>query len=174
MGVRYLIVVRHAKAERLAAGGRDVDRSLSARGRRQCARLRDWATDDHGLAPYGPATALVSASVRTRETFLLGFANTALVTTHSESSVIYNGERDVSADVVMSELAAHDVGGASLLLVGHNPTLSELIATLVAPTPSWLRDGYPTASVCVVALPGPGPFTAGRYEMVARFVVDER
>jgi phosphohistidine phosphatase SixA len=76
--VRYLTIVRHAKAEKATSDQRDFDRKLSGRGRRECEQLRAWANDTSELGRFGPTTALVSAAARTKETFRRAFAGTAL------------------------------------------------------------------------------------------------
>ena len=63
--MRRLLLLRHAKAERLQPGGRDHDRVLAARGRADAHKLGVY------LARHGhiPDRALVSTSARTRETW---------------------------------------------------------------------------------------------------------
>ena len=65
--MRRLLLLRHAKAERLQPGGRDHDRVLAERGRADAHKLGVY------LARHGfiPDRALVSTSARTRETWAL-------------------------------------------------------------------------------------------------------
>jgi phosphohistidine phosphatase SixA len=170
--VRYLTIVRHAKAEKAAPDQRDKERELNARGRRQCEQLRAWASDPHELGRFGPTTALVSAAARTKETFQLAFDGTSFVTSHVESDLIYNGLHDVSAEDVLIDLAAIDPVTTSLLVVGHNPTVLELLARLVRDQPRPLRESYPLAGAFVVALPDDQQVGLGPYELVARYVPD--
>jgi phosphohistidine phosphatase len=170
--VRYLTIVRHAKAEKAAADQRDKDRELNARGRRQCEQLRTWASDSGELGRFGPTTALVSAAARTKETFERAFDGTTFVATHVESDLIYNGLHDVTAEDVLIDLAAIDPVTTSLLVVGHNPTMLELLATLVRDLPRQLRENYPLAGAFVVALLDDQPVGLGPYELVARYVPD--
>jgi phosphohistidine phosphatase len=170
--VRYLTIVRHAKAEKAAPDQRDKERELNARGRRQCEQLRAWASDPHELGRFGPTTALVSAAARTKETFQLAFDGTSFVTSHVESDLIYNGLHDVSAEDVLIDLAAIDPVTTSLLVVGHNPTVLELLARLVRDLPRPLRESYPLAGAFVVALPDDQQVGLGPYELVARYVPD--
>lgn len=170
--VRYLTVVRHAKAEKAVAGQRDFERRLSGRGRRQCDQLRAWASDPDALGRYGPTTALVSAAARTTETFRRAFEGTGFVADYHESELIYNGVRDVSAEDLLIDLAAIDPVTTSLLVVGHNPTVLELVWTLAAEEPDELRRGYPLAGAYVLALPEDRPVGLARYEVIERFVPD--
>ena len=169
--MRYLTVVRHAKAVPSTPGGRDVDRVLAERGRDQCAVLRSWACDPAALGAYGPTTALVSSAARTRETFALAFDGTDFVAHHEFSDLIYNGTRDVTAEDVLIDLASIDPVTTSLLVVAHNPTVLELVLVLARRAPKELRDGrYPLAGAFVLALPDDRPVGLAHYDVVERFV----
>lgn len=169
--MRYLTIVRHAKAVKAHPGGADYDRALNERGRDQCAQLRQWASDEHSLGRYGPATAFVSAAARTRETFRLAFEDTGLVAHREFSDLIYNGTRDVSGEDLLSHLAALDPVTTSLLVVGHNPTVLELAYLLIRDLPESLRhDRYPLAGAYVLALPEDRPLGSERYDCVDSYV----
>jgi phosphohistidine phosphatase len=168
--VRYLTIVRHAKAEKAAPGQSDFDRTLSDRGRRQCDQLRAWASDLSELGRYGPTTALVSSSARTRETFQLALDGTAFVGERFFSELIYNGRHDVTGEDLLIDLAAVDPVTTSLLVVGHNPTVLELVWALVSKLPASLRDGFPTAGACVLAIPEDQPVGLAHYEFVTAYV----
>lgn len=169
--VRYLTVVRHAKAVPSKSHASDFDRRLSGRGQRQCDELRAWAVDGSALGAFGPTTAIVSSAARTRETFRRAFEDTPFVLSVSYTSAIYNGQRDVTADDVVTELAAVDPLTTSLLIVGHNPTVHELVASLALSVPGILAErGYPLGGVFVFELPDAQPLGLSRYAMVAQFI----
>jgi phosphohistidine phosphatase len=170
--VRYLTIVRHAKAEKATSGQSDFDRKLNDRGKRQCEQLRAWASDVSELGLYGPTTALVSAAARTRETFRRAFDGTPFVTERVFSELIYNGLRDVSAEDALIELAAIDPVTTSLLVLGHNPTVLELLWSLVPELPRSLREGFPLAGAYVLAVPEDHQIGLARYDLVARYVPD--
>ena len=170
--MRYLTIVRHAKAEKATPGQSDFERTLSERGRRQCEQLRTWANDASELGLYGPTTALVSSSARTRETFRLAFDDTPFVGERFFSERIYNGRRDVSGEDLLINLAAVDPVTTSLLVVGHNPTVQELVWTLVSKVPESLTDGFPTAAAYVLAVPEDQPVGRAHYEFVTAFFAD--
>jgi phosphohistidine phosphatase len=169
--MRYLTIVRHAKAAAAESGQSDFDRPLTARGRAQCEMLRTWANDPRALGAYGPVTALVSAAARTRETYAVAYAGTTFVHALSTSELIYNGKRDVSAEDVLAELAAIDPVTESLMVVGHNPTVYEL-ATLLSggEIPELHRAKYPTACAIVLALPDDETVGLRRYDYVRGFI----
>jgi phosphohistidine phosphatase len=169
--VRFLTIVRHAKSKPADLGESDYDRRLSSRGRRECEQLRAWASDPETLGRFGHTTALVSAAVRTRETFERAFDGTGFAAAEEFSDLIYNGRRDVSAEDLMIELARIDPVTSSLLIVAHNPTVYELVSSLATELPESLREfHYPLGGAYVLAIPGDGPIGLGRYEMVASFV----
>jgi phosphohistidine phosphatase len=168
--VRHLTIVRHAKAEKPAPNQRDKDRELNDRGRRQCEQLRAWADDPNELGRFGPTTALVSSAARTKETYRRAFEGTPFVTECVESDLIYNGLHEVTAEDVLIDLAAIDPVSMSLLVVGHNPTVLELLSTFVRDLPRPLRENYPLAGAFVLALPEDEQIGPGPYELVARYV----
>ena len=169
--MRYLTIVRHAKAAAGDVGHSDFDRPLTPRGRAQCEMLRTWANDPGALGAFGPVTALVSSSARTRETYAVAFAGTTFVHALETSELIYNGQRDVSAHDVLVELAAIDPVTESLLVVGHNPTVFELAVLLGGNDIAELqRNKYPTACAIVLALPDDETVGLRHYEYVKGFV----
>jgi len=172
-GMRYLTIVRHCKATPAKAGGSDYERTLSDRGVRQSEQLRSWALDPGALGQFGPTTALVSSAARTRETFTRAFDGTPFVVECHFSDLIYNGRHEVSAEDLLSDLAAIDPVRTSLLVVAHNPSVHELLVSLALKTPkSVLRDGYPLGGAFVLALGEGEQIGLGRYELVERYVPD--
>lgn len=149
-GVRYFVIIRHCKATPAPPGGDDYVRPLAPRGREQADQLAAWIKERR--AQWGDVTALVSSAKRTQETFQLGVSPSGLVVTKHDSDLIYNGRREVSADDVLIDVAAVDPVTTSLMVVGHNPTLYELILTLATDIPDQFRDGFPTGSACVLRL----------------------
>jgi len=169
--MRYLIVVRHAKAVPAEAGIDDFDRPLNEKGRAQASLLRTWVTDKKKLGAYGPATALVSSAARTRETYALAFAGTAMVHAVETSALIYNGHRDVTAEEVLAELAAIDPVTESLMVVGHNPTVLELVELLAEGTVDAIDRGrYPLGAAIVLRLPEDEQIGLRKYPFVKSFV----
>ncbi len=173
-GVRYLTIVRHAKAAPASPGGDDLGRPLSGRGREQCRRLRDWACDPEALGRFGPTVALVSAARRTTETFERSFAETPFVSSVVVSAAIYNGRRAVDADELAAQLAAIDPGASSLLVVAHNPTVLEFVLSRTTRIPTSLRDGhFPLGGAYVLEWPDDPVVDQGPYALVASYLPDQ-
>ena len=110
--MQRLILMRHAKAEKTSASGRDRDRPLSDKGRTDAAAM------GRALAAKGmrPDLALVSPSTRTRQTWDLlhdAFGDVQV----REDEPLYNGDSDTLRRFVE---AAEDEAGC-LMVVAHNP-----------------------------------------------------
>jgi phosphohistidine phosphatase len=171
--VRYLTIVRHAKAVAAEPGQSDFERPLTAKGRAQAEQLRTWVNDRHELGRYGPTTALVSAAARTRETYAVAFAGTAFVHAVETSELIYNGRHEVSAEDLLFQLSSIDPVSESLLVVGHNPTVLELALTLSKdPVPALARGKFPLGAAIVLGIDKHQPIGLRHYDYVAQFVPD--
>lgn len=168
--MRFLIIVRHAEAMPAALGAADFDRHVSPRGREQCAQVRAWAADPSALGAYGPAVALVSSAVRTCETFDLAFNGTPLVSASVTSEKIYNGRHVVAADDLLGVMQAMDPMTSSLLVVAHNPTVTELLDYLGVARPASAHDGVAVGSVYVVRIASDTVIDRGPYSLVASYV----
>jgi phosphohistidine phosphatase len=117
--MRTLILLRHAKAVRPQEADSDEARGLTGRGRREAA-LAGAAIEDAGLKP---ALALVSTAERTRETAEHGLQNFALETRFEEA--LYHA----GPEGLWDAFAASDA--ESVVIVGHNPGIGELVTRLV-------------------------------------------
>ncbi len=117
--MRTLILFRHAKAVRAHEADSDEARGLTGRGRREAA-LAGAAMEDAGL---NPKLALVSTSQRTRETAEYGLQNFALETRFEDA--LYHA----APEGIWDAFSASDA--ESVVIVGHNPGLGELVSTLV-------------------------------------------
>jgi phosphohistidine phosphatase SixA len=171
--VRYLTIVRHCESTPARAGESDLERTLSERGRLQCAQLREWASNDAELGAYGPTTALVSSSARTRETFERSFRGTAFAGVVEFSDLIYNGRREVTGEDLLIDLAALDPVTTSLLVVAHNPTVAEVMWALADPVPKKILSGrFPLGAAYVLELPDDQPVGLRRYRLAAKYVPD--
>ena len=117
--MRTLILFRHAKAVRAHEAPSDEARGLTGRGRREAAAA-GAAMEAAGLIP---ALALVSTSIRTRETAEHGLQNFQLETRFEDA--LYHA----SPEGIWDAFAASDA--ESVVIVGHNPGIGELVGMLV-------------------------------------------
>ncbi|MQY05489.1 SixA phosphatase family protein [Actinomadura macrotermitis] len=136
-----LIVLRHAKAA-AGIGLADFDRPLTERGRTDAAATGDRLRD-RGLLPDA---VLCSPALRTRQT-LEGLALGDGVPVEFEQG-IYDNDPAVLADLV--RLTGDEA--RTLLLVGHNPAVHQLVHDLAGDAAP--RE-FPTCAAAVIELGGP-------------------
>jgi phosphohistidine phosphatase SixA len=166
--MRYLTVVRHAQA---APGPDDFSRRLTVAGRGQCHQLRASANDPVGLGRFGPAVALVSAAVRTCETFRESFEETPLCVGFETSELIYNGRREVTGSDALFELSTFDPVTQSLIFVAHFPTVRDLVELISdVNVNDLIPKEYPLAGAFVFELPDDETIGHRRYRFVDSFV----
>jgi phosphohistidine phosphatase len=121
--MKTLLLLRHAQPAQTSPTGRDFDRPLIASGRTEAALV------GHFLArrKLTPATAISSPAARARETAALVVEAARLFTTTTRfDERLYNADTGRILEVV-SEVEAEV---ETVLVVGHNPGLAELIAHL--------------------------------------------
>jgi phosphohistidine phosphatase len=132
-----LIVLRHSKAAS-PLGTPDVDRPLTGRGRRDAEK----AGDELRAADLVPDRVVCSTALRTRQT-LDGLALDVPVDFESR---VY----DNSADEIFDLLREQPDDAATVLLVGHNPAMHELVLDLTGAA----QDGFPTSATAVIEFDG--------------------
>ncbi|MFL6154597.1 MAG: SixA phosphatase family protein [Marmoricola sp.] len=147
-GRRRLIIMRHAKAEPFASS--DHDRVLTARGHRDAEEAGQWARQS-GL---GVDHAVVSSAARTRGTWASFSAGAELDLEPVIDRSLYGAGTDGALEIIGS---APDEA-ASVLLIGHNPTMAYLVHLLDdggADTELFSRvsAGFPTSALAVLDVP---------------------
>jgi phosphohistidine phosphatase len=121
VGTRTLIILRHAKAAN-PEGVVDQQRPLSPRGERDAAAAGGWLVE-HGLQPD---VVLCSPAKRTRQTW---HRVASILTRAPDVSYV---EQLYAAGVpdLLDALANVSFDARVVLLIGHNPALSQLSALL--------------------------------------------
>lgn len=138
--------MRHAQAAPAALGAEDFSRPLTAVGRRAAARAA------HALAATGVRIqrVLLSPANRARETAAIAARELGV----DEAALQAVPELYAAPPAVIREVIARHHGGArSLLVVGHNPGISELAGQLSVQHPD-IR--LPTAGLCRLPLTDSG------------------
>jgi phosphohistidine phosphatase len=144
---RRLVVIRHAQA---ADGAPDIDRPLTEAGARQAAAIGTWL-EQSGLVP---GRVVVSPARRAAQTWQAVAARLDVAAITDERMY----ENTVEALLAIVRETPEDVG--ILALVGHNPSVGELVRALDdgQGNPS-ARDGsgagFPTGAVAVFILAAP-------------------
>ncbi|MFI6033703.1 SixA phosphatase family protein [Streptomyces sp. NPDC051315] len=149
-GPRRLVVVRHAKSA-WPEGVADHERPLAARGR------RDAPAAGRALAEAGclPDLAVCSTAVRARRTWELACAQWDSPPPVRHEPRLYAADVPEVLEVVRE--TPDEIG--TLLLVGHNPGLRELVLDLAGEglddTLERVRVKFPTAAIAVLHWDGP-------------------
>ncbi len=151
--MRRLILLRHGKTEERGAGGDDIDRGLTARGRADSLRVAQ------ALAARGftPDLVLLSPAVRARQTW-----DEALPVMPAVAVEIRTGLYDATPEEVADEISTATGATDTVLVVGHNPSLQELAVNLLIEGRAGASDierlsaGFPTATAAVMAIDGGG------------------
>jgi phosphohistidine phosphatase len=142
-----LVILRHAKTER-SEEMVDIDRPLTERGHADAGAAGAWLSA-HG---YPPELVVCSPARRTRQTWH-GIAialNRAEAPEVRYEPVVYSG----AGEDVLDLLRSVPEGFGTVLLIGHNPTLSMLSAAL-DPDATRDSDGLATCGLAVHEVPGP-------------------
>ena len=148
--MRRLMLLRHAKTENDAPSGRDQDRRLDDRGRRDAAEIGGWMA----AHPPFPDSVLVSTAVRSEQTWdIVGDAMSGAGRRPKVKLMAELYAADPS-DLLRIIHAAATEDPKRLLLVGHNPGLHELGFALTgsgkAEARSALADNLPTSGLAVL------------------------
>jgi len=131
----------------LQSGGRDHDRVLTERGRADARKLGLYLAR-HAFAPD---RAVVSTSARTRETWTLLATAFAKAPPVSFEDRIYNA----TPQAILQVIRDNKPETGTLLVIGHNPSLQELAAMLIASgdidARERLGEDYPTSALAAIS-----------------------
>ena len=160
---RTLVLLRHSKAEHVH-GKPDLERKLTARGRRDAVAAGEW------LQQHAPPVDRVvcSTSARTRQTWEGVRHGGVKAGAVDHRAAVYDAEPGTLLNLVRR--TPDEVG--CLLLVGHAPGVPRLVEQLVpADAPDPMPDGCPTSGFAVLRFDGGwGDLGPGGAELV-EFVV---
>ena len=145
--IHQLVLVRHAKSD-YPIGVLDLDRPLSPRGRREAPLVGRWLAD-HGVAAD---LVLVSSATRTQETWSLVNAHWTSVTEVRQEPRIYEATEHELTELI----AETDETVETVVIVGHNPGLQDLVLTLADADSdvSPVRTKFPTSAIAMLRIPG--------------------
>jgi phosphohistidine phosphatase len=165
MSERILILLRHAKSD-WSGNENDIERPLNRRGRQQAPLAGHWLSDSFENIDL----ALISPATRALQTWELASAQFQRTPPTRIDDRIYAASADELLDVVRT--VPDDVN--TVVLVGHNPGIENLVVLLTGqsasmPTSaiavigwdgSWAATGSATATVQASGRPPAGPFPA--------------
>lgn len=145
--VKRLLLMRHAKSSWDDPKLADHDRPLTSRGRKSAARIAKYMRND-GLEP---SVVLCTSALRARQTLeLLQPALSDATTIKIEPKLYGAGSKELITRIRRLSQAA-----PSVLIVGHNPAIQDLVLTLAAESPksNVIRKKFPTAALAVLDAP---------------------
>lgn len=147
--MRTIAVMRHAKAEQ--SGPTDFDRPLAARGDRDGLAAGEWLA----ATGFEPEHALVSAALRTRETWDAVSQGAGWDLDPDYDRGLYAADTDAALDLIRET----DDDVRRMLVIGHNPTMASLAQILddgdaEPELADQLFGGYPTSAVAVFEYDG--------------------
>ena len=145
--MRTLVLMRHAKSD-YPEGVGDHQRPLAPRGEREAALAGGWLQENVGTFD----AVLCSSATRTRQTL----ARTGVDAPVSYLDRLYGASPGEVIDEINK--VADDV--ATLLVVGHEPTTSEVALGLAGPgsdrsAAEQIALKYPTSAIAVLRVSGP-------------------
>jgi len=147
--MKTLGLFRHAKSDWNDARLRDFDRPLNVRGRKGAAAMGQIIKD------YGHKWARVLASPAVRVTETIEIAAKAA---GGAPPIQWDRRIYLASSVTLLELLREQPGDPdSIMMVGHNPSLEDLIFDLVAdngnsPLLNIVEEKFPTAAFAVLEL----------------------
>jgi phosphohistidine phosphatase len=146
--IRHLLLLRHAKSSWDDPHLADHDRPLSERGRRAAVAVRDH------LARVGtmPELVLCSSAVRTVQTLELIRPSLPAGTAVEIDPELYGAD----SGELLARLRQVSTSVRSTMLIGHNPGIENLAASLVGTGDDTarmaMRSKFPTAAIAHLAI----------------------
>ena len=146
---RRLVVMRHAKAEAVAAS--DHARRLVHRGVRDAAEVGRWARATAVL----PDHAFVSTAARAHETWTAFREGAELDLEPALDAALYTAGPDSAIELLRTAPGS----ARTVMILGHNPTMAQLVHLLddgsADPAAfAELSAGFPTSAVAVLDVVG--------------------
>ncbi|MFD4868060.1 SixA phosphatase family protein [Streptomyces sp. NPDC058412] len=146
---RRLVVLRHAKSAWPDVP--DSERPLAARGRRDAPAAGRWLRETDCV----PDLVVCSTACRTRETWDLVAAELGA----APAPVIYEARLyGASAAELLGVVREIPAQVRTLMLIGHNPGVQELVLSLAGEADGYVlqqtRTKFPTSAIAVLRVPG--------------------
>ena len=139
-----LYLLRHAKAGWALPGQKDFDRSLDDTGF-AAAKMTGEMAAERGFVPE---VLLSSPAVRCRQTAEAFRCATVEDRTIRYIDDLYTGAEDAYRDIILGQS-----GAASLMVVGHNPVIEEILRDVLGEQAAAIPYGYPPGALAVIDFP---------------------
>ena len=147
--MKTLFVLRHAKSDWSTPGQDDHERPLAERGERAALVMGRYMAQKG----YRPEFILCSDARRAADTCAVVTSQWKTVPPIEMDRALYLAGRGGVLDRLGAVVSRH----ASVMVVGHNPDLHELVSSLARTGPEdWLQSArikFPTAALAVLEFP---------------------
>jgi phosphohistidine phosphatase len=148
--MRRLMLLRHAKTENDAPSGRDQDRRLDDRGRKDAAEIGGFIARH----PPFPDSVLVSPATRAHQTWELAWVAMKDLVPAPQLELLPELYGADPAQLLQTIRAASAPDPKLLMIVGHNPGMHELALALSdgggdAAGRQALSDNLPTSGLAI-------------------------
>lgn len=145
--MKRLFLLRHAKSSWDDPHLADHDRPLARRGRNAAKQIASYMKDKS----FEPSIVLCSSALRARQTWEIVAPAFPRPTVIEIDSSLYQA----GTEELISQLRHIPRGASSVLLIGHNPALQELVLRLASENAQLqlLREKFPTAALAVIEAP---------------------
>ena len=142
--VNRVYLLRHAHSGMANPGQGDFDRTLDDRGYAEAEIVADKAADKG----YCPQVILCSTAVRCRQT-----SDAIRRSLPGEPEITFIDEMYNASEQTYLDLISSQSESQSVMLIGHNPTIADLLESLVGEDDfhSHLPSGFPTAGLAVLS-----------------------
>lgn len=159
---RELLILRHAKSDADSNAKTDAERPLNKRGRQEAPRIGRWMREHY----LYPGWVVCSTAVRARETLN---ALTEELELQAERIEFRPDLYLASLNTLLHILSELPADRNSVMLIGHNPGLDELV-TYLSETPIPLTESgklMTTACLAVLKLPNDWSELQGKGELMS-------
>ncbi|MEZ5669394.1 MAG: histidine phosphatase family protein [Alphaproteobacteria bacterium] len=145
MPTNTLILLRHAKSDWHAGAGDDHARPLNERGERAAAVMGVYLAQ-RGLVPD---LVLTSTATRARQTCEHVLRHGGMRVEAAAEPALYLA----SPQTILETVRGRHGAARTVLVVGHNPGMQDLVAMLAeraaAPLRAAASEGFPTAAIAI-------------------------
>lgn len=145
--VYQLYLMRHAHAGPPLSGERDFDRRLDWRGRDEAYQVTRQA-EAFGITPSKVISSAASRCLETAKIFMESQREIMM----EVSDNLYAGTMETYCALISQNLAL-----PSLMIIGHNPTIEEIVELLIGRSAmaGTLPYGFPTAGILCIEMERP-------------------
>jgi len=145
---RELLILRHAKSDWESGAASDFDRPLAKRGEKDAPRVGEWLYRE-GIVPD---LVISSPAERARQTAL----EVCKSMDYKKKEIVWDGHiYAAGVEDLLAVLARCPSDASTVLLIGHNPGLEDLLLFLAGDEVEVPADGklLPTAALARLEMP---------------------